>query len=274
MIKDIKLQLKNGINEKEFKAIFFILFLVFSFPIFMEYQKNQNYPFIRSFMDKIIFRNSNYSSITEPFYVFMPIISMTLFSFSKWKNKKNGMDNLMLTRMGKKRYYLSLFWANFISAFTVILIFSLFNLICVRIAFPYEGTDSLYANTAYNLIDKYRPEMSFENFRMISNELYLFAKITFTSFAFGTISNFAYVLSFSKILKKINFIILVFGVFLSLFILAFISEMIDINYLNYINYFRVDEIISTWLIITVFLLIFIVEFLFLNFRLKNYENID
>ena len=24
MIKDIKLQLKNGINEKEFKAIFFI----------------------------------------------------------------------------------------------------------------------------------------------------------------------------------------------------------------------------------------------------------
>lgn len=85
---------------------------------------------------------------------------------------------------------------------------------------------------------------------------------------------FAYVLSFSKILKKINFIILVFGVFLSLFILAFISEMIDINYLNYINYFRVDEIISTWLIITVFLLIFIVEFLFLNFRLKSYENID
>lgn len=274
MIKDIKLQLKNGINEKEIKAISFILFLVFSIPIFVEYSKIYNYPFINSFMDYFIFRNTSYFYVVEPFYVFMPIISMTLFSFSKWKNKKNGMDDLMLTRMGKKRYYLSLFWANFISAFTVILIFSLFNLICVRIAFPYEGTDSLYANTAYNLIDKYRPEMSFENFRMISNELYLFAKITFTSFAFGTISNFAYVLSFSKILKKINFIILVFGVFLSLFILAFISEMIDINYLNYINYFRVDEIISTWLIITVFLLIFIVEFLFLNFRLKSYENID
>lgn len=29
MIKDIKLQLKNGINEKEFKAISFILFFSF-----------------------------------------------------------------------------------------------------------------------------------------------------------------------------------------------------------------------------------------------------
>ena len=46
MIKDIKLQLKNGINEKEFKAISFILFLVFSIPIFVEYSKIYNYPFI------------------------------------------------------------------------------------------------------------------------------------------------------------------------------------------------------------------------------------
>ena len=180
----------------------------------------------------------------------------------------------MLTRMGKKRYYLSLFWANFISAFTVILIFSLFNLICVRIAFPYEGTDSLYANTAYNLIDKYRPEMSFENFRMISNELYLFAKIAFISFAFATMSNLGYTLSFLKSLKKVNFIILNFAIFLILIGLAFVAELIDINYLNYMNYFRAEEIISTWLVIFVFVSVFIMEFLFLNFRLKNYENID
>ena len=195
MIKQIKLEMKNSINQIEFKFVFATILLVSLISIILNcYQDyGRNILYIKSYIDNSMYISINARAIINIFQYLSPFIVMIIYSSSKWKEEKNGMQVMIITRLKKKDYYFSKFIANFIIVFSVILFSGIINLIISYIVYPSIGFDNRWGIPVYDIIQGYDQNILFDFLRIQNPLIYILSKNILISFFSN---NFKYSLLF------------------------------------------------------------------------------
>jgi len=157
MIKQVRIEIKNAVNQIEFKVLFAAILIISLISIllncFQDY--GRNILFIRSYIDNSMYISIKARPIVSVFEYLSPLIVMMIYASSKWKEEKNGMQSMIITRLNKKEYYLSKFIANFIIVFGVVLFSGLINLLISYIVYPVVGFDNRWGIPVYDLIQRY-----------------------------------------------------------------------------------------------------------------------
>lgn len=270
MINCIKQQIKNGINQIEFKVLFMLVFLVniYAFFISFRWTYKQDFTLIRSAYDYNILLSPSAVRIASVLFFILPLVAVFIFSSNKWKNEKNGMDVLMIERMGRKNYYVSMFWAGFILTFFTFFVSFLINYLLNLTTYQTIGGENFRLLPVYDLYSGYNRELQLNFLKSYSLDLYLLIKITFNAFFLSVLSNIVYVLSMFKYFKKIKFINLALGFF-------FFLNVIDIfgKKFSYMNFLYADTERNILFDILFLSGILFVE-LFAVYRSLNYETVD
>ena len=175
MIKQVRIEIKNAVNQIEFKVLFAAILLISLISIllncFQDY--GRNILFIRSYVDNSMYISIKARPIVSVFEYLSPLIVMMIYSSSKWKEEKNGMQSMIITRTNKKEYYLSKFIANFIIIFGVILFSGLINLLISYIVYPVVGLDNRWGIPVYDLIQRYDKRALLDLLRIQNPFVYL-----------------------------------------------------------------------------------------------------
>lgn len=275
MIKQIKLEMKNSINQIEFKFVFATILLVSLISIILNcYQDyGRNILYIKSYIDNSMYISINARAIINIFQYLSPFIVMIIYSSSKWKEEKNGMQVMIITRLKKKDYYFSKFIANFIIVFSVILFSGIINLIISYIVYPSIGFDNRWGIPVYDIIQGYDQNILFDFLRIQNPLIYILSKNILISFFLATISNIPYSLSFIKLFNKIEFIQICIMSFIGIAITSVISIIFDVSFLNYISYITIDANISFLSVCVSIILLNLLEIFILIKGTKKYETI-
>lgn len=270
MINCVRQQIRNGINQIEFKVLFMLVFLVnvYAFFISFRWTYKQDFTSIRSAYDYNILLSPSTGGIVSMLFFILPLIAMFIFSSNKWKNEKNGMDILMIERMGTKNYYISLFWAGFILTFFTFFVSFLINYLLNLATYQTIGGENSRLLPIFDLYSGYDRELQLDFLKSCSLDLYLLIKITFNAFFLSVLSNIVYVLSMLKYLKKIKFINLALGFFFFLNVI----DLFGIKF-SYMNFLYADTRRNILFDILFLLGILFIE-LFIVYRSSNYETID
>ena len=275
MIKQIKLEMKNSINQIEFKFVFATILLVSLISIILNcYQDyGRNILYIKSYIDNSMYISINARAIINIFQYLSPFIVMIIYSSSKWKEEKNGMQVMIITRLKKKDYYFSKFIANFIIVFSVILFSGIINLIISYIVYPSIGFDNRWGIPVYDIIQGYDQNILFDFLRIQNPLIYILSKNILISFFLATISNIPYSLSFIKLFNKMEFIQICIMSFIGIAITSVISIIFDVSFLNYISYITIDANISFLSVCVSIILLNLLEIFILIKGTKKYETI-
>ena len=246
MIKQVRIEIKNAVNQIEFKVLFAAILLISLISIllncFQDY--GRNILFIRSYVDNSMYISIKARPIVSVFEYLSPLIVMMIYSSSKWKEEKNGMQSMIITRTNKKEYYLSKFIANFIIIFGVILFSGLINLLISYIVYPVVGFDNRWGIPVYDLIQRYDKRALLDLLRIQNPFVYILVKNIIVSTFLATISNIPYCLSFIKPFKVMEFIQICIMTFIAIAVASIIGVILHISFINYISYMYVDARIS------------------------------
>ena len=246
MIKQVRIEIKNAVNQIEFKVLFATILLISLISIllncFQDY--GHNILFIRSYIDNSMYISIKARPIMSVFEYLSPLIVMMIYSSSKWKEEKNGMQSMIITRINKKEYYLSKFIANFIIVFGVVLFSGLMNLLISYIVYPTVGFDNRWGIPVYDLIQRYDNRALLDLLRIQNPFVYIFVKNIIVSTFLATISNIPYCLSFIKHFKEMEFIQICIMTFIVIAVASVIGVIFHISFINYISYMYVDARIS------------------------------
>ena len=246
MIKQVRIEIKNAVNQIEFKVLFAAILLISLISIllncFQDY--GRNILFIRSYIDNSMYISIKARPIMSVFEYLSPLIVMMIYSSSKWKEEKNGTQSMIITRLNKKEYYLSKFIANFIIVFGVVLFSGLINLLISYIVYPTVGFDNRWGIPVYDLIQRYDNRALLDLLRIQNPFVYILVKNIIVSTFLATISNIPYCLSFIKHFKEMEFIQICIMTFIVIAVASVIGVIFHISFINYISYMYVDARIS------------------------------
>lgn len=275
MIKQIKIEIKNSINQIEFKFAFAAILLVSLISIILNcYQDfGHNILYIRSYVDNFMYVSIKARSIVNIFQYLSPLIVMIIYSSSKWKEEKNGMQTMIITRTKKKDYYVSKFIANFMIVFVVILFSGIVNLIISYIVYPTIGFDNRWGLPVYDIIQGYDQNILFDFLRIQNPLIYILSKIMLISIFLATVSNIPYSLSFIKPFNRMEFIQICIMSFIGIAGISVIGIIFDLSFLNYISYMVIDANISFLSVCVSILMLNLSEILILVKGMKQYETI-
>lgn len=275
MIKQVRIEIKNAVNQIEFKVLFAAIFLISLISIllncFQDY--GRNILFIRSYIDNSMYISIKARPIMSVFEYLSPLIVMMIYSSSKWKEEKNGMQSMIITRLNKKEYYLSKFIANFIIVFGVVLFSGLMNLLISYIVYPTVGFDNRWGIPVYDLIQRYDNRALLDLLRIQNPFVYILVKNIIVSTFLATISNIPYCLSFIKHFKEMEFIQICIMTFIAIAVASVIGVIFHISFINYISYMYVDARISFSSVCLSIIVLNITEVLILFKGMKKYETI-
>lgn len=275
MIKQVRIEIKNAVNQIEFKVLFAAILLISLISIllncFQDY--GRNILFIRSYIDNSMYISIKARPIMSVFEYLSPLIVMMIYSSSKWKEEKNGMQSMIITRINKKEYYLSKFIANFIIVFGVVLFSGLINLLISYIAYPTVGFDNRWGIPVYDLIQRYDNRALLDLLRIQNPFAYILIKNIIVSTFLATISNIPYCLSFIKHFKEMEFIQICIMTFIALAVASVIGVNFHISFINYISYMYVDARISFSSVCLSIIVLNIAEVFILFKGMKKYETI-
>lgn len=275
MIKQVRIEIKNAVNQIEFKVLFAAILLISLISIllncFQDY--GRNILFIRSYIDNSMYISIKARPIMSVFEYLSPLIVMMIYSSSKWKEEKNGMQSMIITRINKKEYYLSKFIANFIIVFGVVLFSGLINLLISYIVYPTVGFDNRWGIPVYDLIQRYDNRALLDLLRIQNPFVYILVKNIIVSTFLATISNIPYCLSFIKHFKEMEFIQICIMTFIAIAVASVIGVIFHISFINYISYMYVDARISFSSVCLSIIVLNIAEVLILFKEMKKYETI-
>lgn len=275
MIKQVRIEIKNAVNQIEFKVLFVTILLISLISIllncFQDY--GRNILFIRSYIDNSMYISIKARPIMSVFEYLSPLIVMMIYSSSKWKEEKNGMQSMIITRINKKEYYLSKFIANFIIVFGVVLFSGLINLVISYIAYPAVGFDNRWGIPVYDFIQRYDNRALLDLLRIQNPFAYILVKNIIVSTFLATISNIPYCLSFIKHFKEMEFIQICIMTFIALAVASIIGVILHIGFIDYISYMYVDARISFSSVCLSIIVLNIAEVLILLKVMKKYETI-
>lgn len=275
MIKQVRIEIKNAMNQIEFKVLFAGILLISLISIllncFQDY--GHNILFIRSYIDNSMYISIKARPIMSVFEYLSPLIVMMIYSSSKWKEEKNGMQSMIITRLNKKEYYLSKFIANFIIVFGVVLFSGLMNLLISYIVYPTVGFDNRWGIPVYDLIQRYDNRALLDLLRIQNPFVYILVKNIIVSTFLATISNIPYCLSFIKHFKEMEFIQICIMTFIAIAVASIIGVIFHISFINYISYMYVDARISFSSVCLSIIVLNIAEVLILFKGMKKYETI-
>lgn len=275
MIKQVRIEIKNAMNQIEFKVLFAAILLISLISIllncFQDY--GHNILFIKSYVDNSMYNSIKARPIVSVFEYLSPLIVMMIYSSSKWKEEKNGMQSMIITRTNKREYYLSKFIANFIIVFGVILFSGLINLLISYTVYPVVGFDSRWGIPVYDLIQRYDKRALLDLLRIQNPFVYILIKNIIVSTFLATISNIPYCLSFIKPFKEMEFIQICIMTFIAIAVASIIGVILHISFINYISYMYVDARISFSSVCVSIIVLNITEVLILFKGMKKYETI-
>lgn len=275
MIKQVRIEIKNAVNQIEFKVLFATILLISLISIllncFQDY--GHNILFIRSYIDNSMYISIKARPIMSVFEYLSPLIVMMIYSSSKWKEEKNGMQSMIITRLNKKEYYLSKFIANFIIVFGVVLFSGLINLLVSYIVYPTVGFDNRWGIPVYDLIQRYDNRALLDLLRIQNPFVYILVKNIIVSTFLATISNIPYCLSFIKHFKEMEFIQICIMTFIAIAVASVIGVILHIGFIDYISYMYVDARISFSSVCLSIIVLNIAEVLILFKGMKKYETI-
>ena len=275
MIKQVRIEIKNAMNQIEFKVLFAAILLISLISIllncFQDY--GHNILFIKSYVDNSMYNSIKARPIVSVFEYLSPLIVMMIYSSSKWKEEKNGMQSMIITRTNKREYYLSKFIANFIIVFGVILFSGLINLLISYTVYPVVGFDNRWGIPVYDLIQRYDKRALLDLLRIQNPFVYILVKNIIISTFLATISNIPYCLSFIKHFKEMEFIQICIMTFITIAVASIIGVILHISFINYISYMYVDARISFSSVCVSIIVLNITEVLILFKGMKKYETI-
>lgn len=275
MIKQVRIEIKNAMNQIEFKVLFAAILLISLISIllncFQDY--GHNILFIKSYVDNSMYNSIKARPIVSVFEYLSPLIVMMIYSSSKWKEEKNGMQSMIITRTNKREYYLSKFIANFIIIFGVILFSGLINLLISYTVYPVVGFDNRWGIPVYDLIQRYDKRALLDLLRIQNPFVYILIKNIIVSTFLATISNIPYCLSFIKPFKEMEFIQICIMTFIAIAVASIIGVILHISFINYISYMYVDARISFSSVCVSIIVLNITEVLILFKGMKKYETI-
>lgn len=275
MIKQVRIEIKNAVNQIEFKVLFAAILLISLISIllncFQDY--GRNILFIRSYIDNSMYISIKARPIMSVFEYLSPLIVMMIYSSSKWKEEKNGTQSMIITRLNKKEYYLSKFIATFIIVFGVVLFSGLINLLISYIVYPTVGFDNRWGIPVYDLIQRYDNRALLDLLRIQNPFVYILVKNIIVSTFLATISNIPYCLSFIKHFKEMEFIQICIMTFIVIAVASVIGVIFHISFINYISYMYVDARISFSSVCLSIIVLNIAEVLILFKGMKKYETI-
>lgn len=275
MIKQVRIEIKNAMNQIEFKVLFAAILLISLISIllncFQDY--GHNILFIKSYVDNSMYNSIKARPIVSVFEYLSPLIVMMIYSSSKWKEEKNGMQSMIITRTNKREYYLSKFIANFIIVFGVILFSGLINLLISYTVYPVVGFDNRWGIPAYDLIQRYDKRALLDLLRIQNPFVFILVKNIIVSTFLATISNIPYCLSFIKPFKEMEFIQICIMSFIAIAVASIIGVILHISFINYISYMYVDARISFSSVCLAIIVLNIAEVLILLKGMKKYETI-
>lgn len=275
MIKQVRIEIENAVNQIEFKVMFAVILLISLISIllncFQDY--GRNILFIRSYIDNSMYISTKARPIVSVFEYLSPLIVMMIYSSSKWKEEKNGMQSMIITRINKREYYLSKFIANFIIVFGVVLFSGLINLLISYIVYPAVGFDNRWGIPVYDLIQRYDKRALLDLLRIQNPFIYILVKNIIVSTFLATISNIPYCLSFIKPFKEMEFIQICIMTFIAIAVSSVIGVILHISFINYISYMYVDARISFSSVCLSIIVLNIAEILILFKGMKKYETI-
>lgn len=275
MINQVRIEIKNAMNQIEFKVLFAAILLISLISIllncFQDY--SHNILFIKSYVDNSMYNSIKARPIVSVFEYLSPLIVMMIYSSSKWKEEKNGMQSMIITRTNKREYYLSKFIANFIIVFGVILFSGLINLLISYTVYPVVGFDNRWGIPVYDLIQRYDKRALLDLLRIQNPFVYILIKNIIVSTFLATISNIPYCLSFIKPFKEMEFIQICIMTFIAIAVASIIGVILHISFINYISYMYVDARISFSSVCVSIIVLNITEVLILFKGMKKYETI-
>lgn len=275
MIKQVRIEIKNAMNQIEFKVLFAAILLISLISIllncFQDY--GHNILFIKSYVDNSMYNSIKARPIVSVFEYLSPLIVMMIYSSSKWKEEKNGMQSMIITRTNKREYYLSKFIANFIIVFGVILFSGLINLLISYTVYPVVGFDNRWGIPVYDLIQRYDKRALLDLLRIQNPFVYILIKNIIVSTFLATILNIPYCLSFIKPFKEMEFIQICIMTFIAIAVASIIGVILHISFINYISYMYVDARISFSSVCVSIIVLNITEVLILFKGMKKYETI-
>lgn len=275
MIKQVRIEIKNAMNQIEFKVLFAAILLISLISIllncFQDY--GHNILFIKSYVDNSMYNSIKARPIVSVFEYLSPLIVMMIYSSSKWKEEKNGMQSMIITRTNKREYYLSKFIANFIIVFGVILFSGLINLLISYTVYPVVGFDNRWGIPVYDLIQRYDKRALLDLLRIQNPFVYILIKNIIVSTFLATISNIPYCLSFIKPFKEMEFIQICIMTFIAIAVASIIGVILHISFINYISYMYVDARISFSSVCVSIIVLNITEVLILFKGMKKHETI-
>lgn len=275
MIKQVRIEIKNAMNQIEFKVLFAAILLISLISIllncFQDY--GHNILFIKSYVDNSMYNSIKARPIVSVFEYLSPLIVMMIYPSSKWKEEKNGMQSMIITRTNKREYYLSKFIANFIIVFGVILFSGLINLLISYTVYPVVGFDNRWGIPVYDLIQRYDKRALLDLLRIQNPFVYILIKNIIVSTFLATISNIPYCLSFIKPFKEMEFIQICIMTFIAIAVASIIGVILHISFINYISYMYVDARISFSSVCVSIIVLNITEVLILFKGMKKYETI-
>lgn len=275
MIKQVRIEIKNAVNEIEFKVMFAAILLISLISILLNSFQDYgcNILSIRSYIDNSMYISTKARPIVSVFEYLSPLIVMMIYSSSKWKEEKNGMQSMIITRINKREYYLSKFIANFIIVFGVVLFSGLINLLISYIVYPTVGFDNRWGIPVYDLIQRYDKRALLDLLRIQNPFIYILVKNIIVSTFLATISNIPYCLSFIKPFKEMEFIQICIMTFIAIAVSSVIGVILHISFINYISYMYVDARISFSSVCLSIIVLNIAEVLILLKGMKKYETI-
>lgn len=275
MIKQVRIEIKNAVNQIEFKVMFAAILLISLISILLNCFQDYgcNILFIRSYIDNSMYISTKARPIVFVFEYLSPLIVMMIYSSSKWKEEKNGMQSIIITRINKKEYYLSKFIANFIIVFGVVLFSGLINLLISYIVYPTVGFDNRWGIPVYDLIQRYDKRALLDLLRIQNPFVYILVKNIIVSTFLATISNIPYCLSFIKPFKEMEFIQICIMTFIAIAVSSVIGVILHISFINYISYMYVDARISFSSVCLSIIVLNIAEVLILFKGMMKYETI-
>ena len=275
MIKQVRIEIKNAVNQIEFKVMFTAILLISLISILLNCFQDYgcNILFIRSYIDNSMYISTKARPIVSVFEYLSPLIVMMIYSSSKWKEEKNGMQSMIITRINKREYYLSKFIANFIIVFGVVLFSGLINLLISYIVYPTVGFDNRWGIPVYDLIQRYDNRALLDLLRIQNPFAYILVKNIIISIFLATISNIPYCLSFIKPFKEMEFIQICIMTLIAIAVSSVIGVILHISFINYISYMYVDARISFSSECLSIIVLNIAEVLILFKGMKNYEKI-
>ena len=275
MIKQVRIEIKNAVNQIEFKVMFAAILLISLISILLNCFQDYgcNILFIRSYIDNSMYISTKARPIVSVFEYLSPLIVMMIYSSSKWKEEKNGMQSMIIIRINKREYYLSKFIANFIIVFGVVLFSGLINLLISYIVYPAVGFDNRWGIPVYDLIQRYDKRALLDLLRIQNPFIYIVVKNIIISTFLATISNIPYCLSFIKPFKEMEFMQICIMTFIAIAVSSVIGVILHISFINYISYMYVDARISFSSVCLSIIVLNIAEVLILFKGMKRYETI-